>query len=148
MRYWQCACFVGSKSDMYSTFAIVMPYVILSYSTPYHKGKDPMLERTGKLGPCLAIMMTSWNGNIFRVTGPLWNLPVIDGFPSHRPETRSFDVYFDLCLNKRFSKQSRRRWFETASSSLWRHSNDGLGSWINGFFMSSCLREQHFLRNT
>ena len=36
---------------------------------------------------------------------------------------RSFDVFFDLRLNKRLSKQSRRRWFETPSHSLRRHCN-------------------------
>ena len=42
----------------------------------------------------------------------------------HRsPETRS-DVFFDLPLNKRLSKQSRRRWFETSWRSLWRHCYD------------------------
>ena len=35
----------------------------------------------------------------------------------------SFDVFFDLCLNKRLSKQSRRRWFGMPSLSLWRHCN-------------------------
>ena len=45
-------------------------------------------------------------------------------FPSQRPVTWSFDVFFDLCLNKRLSKQSRCRWFETPSHSLWRHCND------------------------
>ena len=69
------------------------------------------------------LMMTSSNGNIFRVTGPLcgeftghrWN-------PRTRPVTRSFDVFFDLRLDKCFSEQPRRRWFETPSSS-WRHCN-------------------------
>ena len=62
------------------------------------------------------------NESIFHVTGPLWgNSPVTGGCPSQRPVTRSFDVYFDLRLNKRLSKQSRRRWFETPSCSLWRH---------------------------
>ena len=51
------------------------------------------------------------------------NPSVTDGFPSQRPVTRSFDAFFDLCLNKRSSKQSRRRWFETQSLSLWRHYN-------------------------
>ena len=37
--------------------------------------------------------------------------------------TQSFDVFFDLHLNKRLSKQSRRRWFETPSRSLWRDCN-------------------------
>ena len=45
------------------------------------------------------------------------------GIPSQRPVTRSFDVFFDLRVNKRLSKQSRRRWFETPPSSLWRHCN-------------------------
>ena len=38
--------------------------------------------------------------------------------------TGSCDVFFRLRLNKRLSKQSRRRWFETPSRSLWRHRND------------------------
>ena len=33
------------------------------------------------------------------------NSPVAGEFPSHRPVTQSFDVFFDLCLNKRLSKQ-------------------------------------------
>ena len=51
------------------------------------------------------------------------NSPVIGEFSSQRPVTRSFEGFFDLRLNKRLSKQSRRRWFETPSPSLWRHSN-------------------------
>ena len=34
------------------------------------------------------------------------NSPVPGEFPTQRPVTRSFDVYFDLRLNKRLSKQS------------------------------------------
>ena len=56
--------------------------------------------------------MTSSNGNVFRVTGlcagatdaELW-------------------CFLDLRLNKRLSKQSWGWWFETPSSSLWRHCN-------------------------
>ena len=48
------------------------------------------------------------------------NPPVTGGFSSQRPVTRSFDVSFDLRLNKRFSKHPRGRWFETQSRSLWR----------------------------
>ena len=51
-------------------------------------------------------MMTSSNGNIFRVTGPLCGEFTGPGeFPAQRPVTRSFDVSFDLRLNKRLSKQ-------------------------------------------
>ena len=55
------------------------------------------------------IMMTSSNGNIFRVTGPLcgeftghpWN-------PLTEAVTRSFGIFFDLCLNKRLTTHWRR----------------------------------------
>ena len=53
------------------------------------------------------------------------NSPVPDEFPTQRPVTRSFDVFFDLRLNKRLSKQSWGWWFETPSRPLWRHCNEG-----------------------
>ena len=52
------------------------------------------------------------------------NSMVTGEFLSQRPVTRSFDDFFDLRLNKRLSKQSRREGFETPSRSLWRHCND------------------------
>ena len=51
------------------------------------------------------------------------NSPLTGEFPSQRPVTRSFDVFFDLHLNKRLSKQSRCRWFETPSRLLFRQCN-------------------------
>ena len=44
-------------------------------------------------------------------------------FPTQWPVTRRFDVFFDLLLNKRLSKQPRGWWFETPSWSLWRKCN-------------------------
>ena len=52
--------------------------------------------------------------------------PFVWGIDRHRwipITTRSFDVFFDLRLNKQFRKQWERRWFETPARSLWRHSN-------------------------
>ena len=65
-------------------------------------------------------MMTSLNGTIFRVTGPLCG-----EFNGHRwiSLTWSFEVSFDLRLNKRLDKQSWGWWFETPSGSLWRYCN-------------------------
>ena len=51
------------------------------------------------------------------------NSPVAGEFAAQRPVTRSFDVFFDLRLNKRLSKQSWGWWFETLSRPLWRHRN-------------------------
>ena len=44
-------------------------------------------------------------------------------FPSQRPVTRNFDVFFDLCLIKHLRTQSRGWWFETPLRSLWRQCN-------------------------
>ena len=69
-------------------------------------------------------MMTSSNENIFRVTGHYaGNSPVPGEFLSQRPVMRNFDAFFDLHLNKRLSKKSRRWWFQTPSRPLWRHSS-------------------------
>ena len=70
-------------------------------------------------------MMASSNGNIFRVTWPLCGEFTGSGeFPTQRPVTRSLDVFFDLRLDKRLSKQPWGWWYETQSWSLWRHCNE------------------------
>ena len=51
------------------------------------------------------------------------NSPVTGELPAQRPVTRSFDVFFDLCLNKRLSKQWWGWWFETPSRTLRHHCN-------------------------
>ena len=70
-------------------------------------------------------MMTSWNGNIFHVTGPL-----CEEFTGHRwiPLTKARNAelwcFFGIRLNNRLSKQSWGWWFETPSRSLLRHYNE------------------------
>ena len=51
------------------------------------------------------------------------NSPVSGEFPSQRPVMRIFDVFYDLRVTNRLSKQSRGWWLETPSCSLWRHCN-------------------------
>ena len=53
--------------------------------------------------------------------------------PLTRPVTRCFHVFFNLRLNNRMNKQSRRRRLETPSRSLWRIllKFDGLCSFYN-----------------
>ena len=58
-------------------------------------------------------------------------LQVPGEFPTQRPVTRSFDVFVDLRLNKRLSKQSWGWWFETLSHPLWCHRNEKDGYAIN-----------------
>ena len=84
-------------------------------------------------------MMTSSNGNIFRVTGPLCGeFTGHRQFFAQRPVTRSFDVFYDLRLNKRLSKQRWGWWFETPSCPLWRHCNELLRTkpyWLTFIFL-------------
>ena len=51
------------------------------------------------------------------------NSPVTGECPTQRPVMRSFDVFFDLRLNKWLSKHSWGWWFETPSYPLWHHCN-------------------------
>ena len=58
------------------------------------------------------------------------NSPMTGEFPAQRPVTQSCDVFFDLRLNKRLSKQSWGWWFKTPSRPLWRHCNKNSHSFI------------------
>ena len=49
--------------------------------------------------------------------------PPVTGGSHHKGQWRGALVGFYLCLNKRLSKHSRPRWFETPSYSLWRRCN-------------------------
>ena len=60
------------------------------------------------------------------------NSPVTGEFPLQRLVTRSSDVFLDLRLNTRLSKQSWGWWFETTSRQLWRHCNDDPKQYIEG----------------
>ena len=72
----------------------------------------------------LNFMITSSNGNILHVTGPLWGNPLVTGgFPSQGPVTWSFDVFCDVRIKKWLSKLSRCWWFEIPCHSLWCHCN-------------------------
>ena len=49
---------------------------------------------------------------------------VNDGFPSQGGgggSNAGFGGFFDVKLNKRLNQQTRCRWLETLSRSLWRH---------------------------
>ena len=68
-------------------------------------------------------MMTSSNGNIFRITGLLCG-----EFTGQRwiPRTKASDaeLWCFVRLNKPWSKQSWGWWFETPKHPLWRHCNE------------------------
>ena len=89
-------------------------------------------------GSALYHIMTSSNGNIFRVTGHLCG-----EFTGHRwiPRTKASDVelWWFLWSAPWFSRQSWCWWFETPSRSIWRHCN--VTSWnYSDVLRTSCLK--------
>ena len=84
---------------------------------------------------------------IFSVLLVLWegNSPVSGEFPTQRPVPRSFDVFFDLRLNKRLSKQSRGWWFDTRLRSLRCQCNE-IAPTFGGLFQWTRLNGQSHLR--
>ena len=75
------------------------------------------------------------------------NTPFNDEFPSQRPVTRSFDVFYHGCLNKRLSKQSWGWWSEMPSRSLWRHCNV-VGLYLVAWPLIGCLSSVSWQRFT
>ena len=72
------------------------------------------------------------------------NSPVTGEFPTQRPVTRIFDVYFDLRPKERLSKQWWGWWFETLSRSLWHHRN--VSTCCHTHYVISTVQEPGLLR--
>ena len=119
--HWKILPVIPNDSASDYGFEISCQKLLHTISIIQNKDQKPniMLMRWNRY------MMTSSNGNIFRVTGPLYGEFTGPGeFPTQRPVTRSFDVFFDLRLNKRLSRQPWGWWLETPLWSLWRRCND------------------------
>ena len=77
---------------------------------------------------CVA-MMTSSNGNIFGIAGPLWG-----GSTSQMPAMQSFDVFFDLTWTNRWANNGDADFFR------WHHINyDGTVMILNEFDCRCCI---------
>ena len=123
-----------SKNDLatcVSVYEFVVEYEICCKEEPYCHTLSVFLSFCGEdqLGVCIRHDdVIKWKH--FCVIGLLWGESTGQRwFLSQRPVTRNFDVFFDVRLNQRLSKQSRRRWFDTLSCSLWRHCNWGDTKW-------------------
>ena len=105
-------------------------------------GLDMLLSRA----TCRELWGPSWHGAVIKWKHlprywPLWGESTGNRWiPLTKPVTRSFDIFCDLRLNKRLSKQSGLRCFETPSRSLWRHCN---GKFVNSMSVKSNSCEEH-----
>ena len=106
----------------YSTVQYSAEQYTIEYNSRYHN-----IQPEGNLH-CMDLLQRSWWRHQTKTFSPLLaicvgNSPVPGEFPAQRAVTRSFDVFFDLRLNKRLSKQSWGWWFETLPRPLWLHCN-------------------------
>ena len=98
--------------------------VTMTLSFQYSNGHDSTLFRLWIAKDSSQLMMTSSNRNISALLSLCaGNPPVTGDFLAQRPMTRSFDIFFDLRLNKRLTKQTWGGWFEMSTHPLWRHCN-------------------------
>ena len=106
--------------------------------------------------PCGCWKLSTWWRHQMEIFSALLaicagNSPVTGEFRAQRPVARSFDIFFGLRLNKRWSKQWWGWWFETPSRPLWRHciENSRINELIirkvcrNGFYIRPVV-ESHF----
>ena len=136
-------CYNNSREDLLTGNHLKrkQPRPLFTKKTPSYWYRDSIINMRRSpdhlLGFIIGIpIVVTWchQTETFSTLLGLWegNSPVNGEFPSKRPVTRSFDVFFDLCLNKRLSKPSRHRSFETPSRSLWRHRNEDGVSLVRG----------------
>ena len=116
------------KSDAYRFF-LQVPDLTLSYSELTRmKGNQDSSLGNGQQGTCPIMCalcrVFSWHDDVIKWKHFPRYWPFVRRIHrSQRPVTRSFDVFFDLRLNKRLSKQLWGWWFETPSHPSWRHCN-------------------------
>ena len=117
---WDWKCHVCNRDK--SGLSIVTTKLSRTGISPLH------ISYFNLLSPLLAKVVHAWwrhqmepfSASLAICAG---NSPVPGEFPAQRPVTRSFEIFFDLRLNKRMSKQPWGWWFETLSCPLWRHCN-------------------------
>ena len=90
-------------------FQLLMPSIAYRWKRPY------------PLNTWLRHQMYTFSALLAICAG---NSPASGELPAQRPVTQSFDVFFDLCINKQLKKQSRGGWLETLSRPLWRHCHE------------------------
>ena len=132
MSWWTLIIPPQNLPNRHQAVSLLMNLVILSIFKPVISNVISLFFLT-----CLfsAFLLPWWRHQIETFSALLaicaGNSPACGEFPAQRPVTRSYDVFFDLRLNKRLSKQSWGWWFETLSRPLWRHRNDIDTVWCN-----------------
>ena len=124
--YFQCIIHFTYINHFQTSFAVSVCHdgVFLRYCAAYCSINDkPLAVALGLVTQWVCISahddVIKWK-HYWPFVGGIHRSPVNS---PQRPLMRSFDVFFDLRMNKRLRKQSWCWWFETLSRPLWRHCN-------------------------
>ena len=141
-RCWPWGVFIGAgqplqHSEVRKSYLVWVRPVGKTFKPFLTHAQPPILRIWQEAHGPITVLLPWWRHQMETFSALLAicaeNSPVPGEFPTQRPVTRSFDVYFDLRPNKRLSKQSWGWWFETQSRPLWRHRNAWQQSYpING----------------
>ena len=111
-------CFIGLKSD---DNCIIGVWLISSILSTSHHTNLVTCNIQYSVVQCNSVQCSAtwWRHQMETFSALLaicaGNSPVSSEFPPQRPVTQSFDIFFDLRLNKWLSKQSWGWWFEMLS---------------------------------
>ena len=127
-------CFAGSRAGMWlhqrqwgNLLCIYGNSLIISNQNKTRQSANHVNNFGMRSMSLLSAKISWWHHQMCRLSAlPVLcagNSLVTSEYPSQMPVTRSFDIFFDLRLNKRLNKQPRCRWFATPSRWLWRRYN-------------------------
>ena len=109
-------CYRGGSKTMYRVYAMNYRHSVLCFALLWLWGYFLLTDISWTITDIRCARVITWWRHQMETFSALLalcagNWPVTDEFPTQRPVTRCFDVFFDLRLNKRLSKQSWGRWF-------------------------------------
>ena len=121
-------CF-GHKMEIYEGLIYFFVYIFFKILSLFAWDQRRIICSVGMWWQC---MMTSSNGNIFRVTGPLCGeFTGLRWIPPQRSVTWSFDVSL-ICAWLNGWVNTREAGDLRLSRPLWRHCNVCLNQWLYG----------------
>ena len=109
-------------------YSVTRPHWLNAFCALFNKVLTHLLVHQALIKALRVDVMQIWRRHQMETFSALLaicagNSPVTGEFSSRRQVTRSFDIFFDIRLNRRLSKQPWSWWFETPSRPLWCHCN-------------------------
>ena len=119
-RYFWCISIFRNRDGITKVNCLPYDFSKMGFNSHYilplnHLWKDKEIQRG--MSPWWRHQMKTFT----RYWPFVWGIHRSPVISPHKGKWRGFDIFFDLRLNRRLSKQSWGRWCDTPLRSLWRH---------------------------